>query len=332
MTRSLLTKKTAAMMGVTMTELPVRLADRFDCTQCLMANSTHIFEACRNDFSWFYCNVCGVSGSLSEYKQPVGEERIVGNTAVARCLRVQRSMKKAIRLLTDYDGSLDTDLGLVTAAHIYSTRQSNWDLAFREQCVWQQRKLDIHRYVGVAAQSNVETTLARRPYSHKFTPQLLVVPLQDYPGRYTGVLYLRYDAGIWAQIVKWFNQSEHGFCLLESLFIGNPYSSLRPWLCTDLVLGLQLAADYTKFFGETMPMAIYPFGLEKVKSHKDRLKRLFSQLSLKPIVIGTEPAKNAKIAEMCGLLTTKPITRDLLLNPLPVVLAELRSASAGPVV
>lgn len=332
MTKSLLTKKTAAILGVTLAEMTTRLVDRFDCRQCLMANSVHLFEACRNDFSWFYCNACGASGSLAEYKRPIGDGHIAGKTAVARCLRVQQRMKKAIKTLQAYNGSLDTDLGLVTAAHIYSTRQDKWDMAFRDQCIWQQRQLDIHRFIGVAAQSSVETDLARRPYAHKFTPQSLVVPLQDYPGRHTGILYLRYDAGVWKQIVKWFNQSENGFCLLESLFSGNPYGSLHPWLCTDLVLGLQIAADYTKFFGETMPMAIFPFGLEKAQSHKDRLRRLFSQLSLKPIVFGTEPEKNAKLAEMCGLLTTRPVTRDLLINPLPVFLADLRSASTGPVV
>ena len=319
-------RKALAAIGI---DYSIALIDGLHCRTCRFANTVRIFPAIRGDSTWLFCEACRNSGSVIDYAKDGLTKRVLlsdeQNNRSRRRRRLQAACEKAVRLLGQHTGDLDTAPGLATAAHIYIAPQRDWDMAFMDQCILQQRRLNLSQFVSTEAGSHTTAVLPKRPYMPEYLRNSVVLPLQDYPGRYTGFMYLGYENGNWKQVTQWFDNSRHGLCLLESLCSVNPYSNAPTLLCTDLVLGLQLAAKYASTLGETMRMAIYPWDVTAAKANKSKLTNLFSRLSPQPIAFGREESKTAAIAQYCGLQAAPAIDFDFDL-PIPVLLNNLLSA------
>ena len=57
------------------------------------------------------------------------------NSRSRRRGRLLAACEKAVRILGEYTGDLDTEPGLATAARIYAAPQRDWDIAFMDQCI-----------------------------------------------------------------------------------------------------------------------------------------------------------------------------------------------------
>ena len=140
----------------------IALIDGLHCRTCRFANTVRIFPAIRGDSTWLFCEACRNSGSVIDYAKDGLTKRVLlsdeQNNRSRRRRKLQAACEKAVRLLGQHTGDLDTAPGLATAAHIYTAPQRDWDLAFMDQCILQQRKLNLTQDVTTAKANKSKLT------------------------------------------------------------------------------------------------------------------------------------------------------------------------------